>query len=528
MTLSSPDILVVGAGHNTLTAAAYLARCGLSVLVLERNAQAGGGAISRQVTRPNYIHDIHATNVNLLQRHPILAKDELGLKSRFGLKFAFPEIGYMTIFDDGSSISCYVDLDKACAEIARYSEKDALSYRKLIGLVQSMGPIIGLAMSKPPASLGSVISMLERVPGGDEFIHAMLNSGYDVISQNFEHPKVQLHFLRWGGEMSISPFQKTSGLGMLQLIGGAHSAPGGVAIGGTQALTDALIASIKADGGEIRVSSPVARIVNAGGQARTVELADGQRITAKKAVLAGIHPHLLGEMISDLNPDMVRKAKNTLVSDYAGISIHAALNQRPEWICGEEPHRCMAINLIEGAQLEEFQRGFDDLRDGTMSKHFNAYCNVHSNHDPSRAPAGGHTFYGFKWAPYALKDGGPERWDEVKEAYADEILAKMKLFAPNLGSNSILARYVESPLDHARHTPSFQQGDLVGIAMFASQMFGRRPTVELSQYRVPGADGLYLAGPFMHPGGGLAGGGRPVATRIMEDFKVDYSKVIMS
>src|SRR5271167_2532889 len=106
--LNNPDVIVVGAGHNTLTTAAYLAVCGLGVLVLERNAIPGGGQISKSLTLPGFTHDTHATAVVHLQGHPLLKNDELGLKAKFGLKFAFPDSSFMTVFDDGDTLSCYL------------------------------------------------------------------------------------------------------------------------------------------------------------------------------------------------------------------------------------------------------------------------------------------------------------------------------------------------------------------------------------------------------------------------------------
>jgi len=133
--MSNPDFIIVGGGHNTLGAACYLALCGQKVLVLEKNAQVGGGVISEEVTLPGFRHDSHASGVVHLQGHPIVTADELGLMGRYGLKFAYPEASYMTIFNDGTSLTCYADLDRACADIAKLSEEDAASYRALVGMM---------------------------------------------------------------------------------------------------------------------------------------------------------------------------------------------------------------------------------------------------------------------------------------------------------------------------------------------------------------------------------------------------------
>lgn len=525
---SQPDIVIVGAGHNTLTAAAYLARCGQSVLVLERNGFVGGGAVSRPLTLPGFIHDSHATNVNLLQRHPILAKDELGLKSQFGLKFSFPTVSYMAIFEDGQTLAVHVSLDATCEEIARHSPRDAEAYRKLMGMAAGLGPVMGLAMFRPPVSLGALMGMMERLPGGSEYLRLMFMSGSELVLELFEHPRVRLLFLRWAGEMSISPFDKGSALTLLSLLGGAHAAPGGVAIGGTQSLSDAMVRSIESDGGEIRVNAKVTKIINERGVARSVLLDSGEVITARKAVIAAIHPHRLGDMVDGLDPGLVERARKARVSTYSGISVQFALNERPDWISGPQAHSCMSINLIDNASLEEFEDSFIELKRGRMPRYFTVYANVHTNHDPSRAPVGKHTLNVWKWAPYELDQLGAAGWDNVQEVIANGIVDNLQRYIRNLSRDNILARHVATPLDHLRHTPSFQGGDVVGLDMSTGQLFGMRPTAELSQYNVPGAEGLYLCGPFMHPGGGLMGGGRPVAIRIMEQLKINYDKVIRS
>lgn len=522
------DVILVGAGHNTLTTAAYLAKCGLGVLVLEKNAVAGGGAISREATLPGFVHDIHATGVAHLMGHPIVTHDELGLLSKYGLKFVYPGSSFMTVFDDGDTIACYKDLDRTCAEIARFSERDAGRYREMVKFMGTVMPMIGMSMARPPVAFGAFVSFLEKMPGGQDLILAMMKSAFDVICENFEHPKVRIHFLKWAGETLCGPEEKTTGVNMFFLIGGSHSHPAGAVQGGTQKLTNAMVACIRDNGGEVRVNSEVTRIVNAHGEARSVELADGTVLQARKAIIAGIHPHVLGDVISGLDAGLVERAKKTTTSSFANIVVHCALRDRVRWKVGEQPNDCLTANLVDYTGLDDFRKVFDDMKYGQLPKSFMGGVILHSNYDSGRAPDGRHTLYSNVFVPFELKDGGAARWDEIKESRADWIMERLQRYCPNLTSDNVLARYVESPLDHQRHTPSFQRGDIMGLGSFIYQSLGMRPTAELSQYRVPGAKGLYLAGPFMHPGGGLTGGGRAVAMRVMEDLGVKYDAVIRS
>lgn len=522
--MAEHDIILVGAGHNTITTAAYLAKSGLNVLLLEKNDIAGGGGVSRPVTLPGFVHDLHATGVAHLQSHPILTHDELGLLSQHGLEFAYPEVSFMTIFGDGDTLCCFRDLDRSCAEIARYSEKDAQAYRRMAAFMAQVGPLMDMALSRPPTPFGAFIALLEQAPFGTDLILALMKSTYDVVVENFEHPKVRMHFLKWAAEAAVAPEEKTTGINMFFLIGASHSHPAGAVIGGTQQLTNAMLKVIKENGGEIRLNSPVKRVLNRSGVARAVELADGTVLEAKRAVVASIHPHLLGEMVEGLDENLVRRARAVHPSAFAELTIHGALPERIRWKSGEQANDCLAFNLVDTADFTTFRRIFDDLRYGELPTSFIASGGVHTNYDPSRAPDGQHTLYMNIFVPFDLADG--RNWEDVKQERAAWAIDRFCAYTENLTRDSFLDVYVESPRDMVKHSPSFQAGDIMGLGSYAYQSLGMRPTPELAQYRVPGAKGLYLSGPFMHPGGGLTGGGRAVAMRIMDDLGVDYSKVM--
>ena len=526
MTRSQPDIVVIGAGHNSLIAAAYLAKAGLGVLVLEKNAYAGGGAVSRELTLPGFIHDTHATGVGGLQGSPIVTHDELGLMSRHGLRFSQAPIQKIFLFGDGDSMLLYRDLDQTCEEIAKFSAQDAETYRRTVESVRAMMPVIGMALTRPPISLGNFISMLERVPMGNEMILALTKSQYDVVMERFVHPKVQLALLKMSLIGLTGPEERGTGINMLFKLAAFHHYPHCVVAGGTQNLTDATFACIEAAGGEVRLGATVRRVINTGGEARSVELADGSVVTARKAVIGSIHPHDLGAVVEGLDPGLVARAKATTLSHYASFIVHAALNGPIEWKIGEIANQCSLVELIDSTNVEDFRRMCDASRYGELPSQFTSGINVATNHDSSRAPAGKHTLYSYNYVPFHLKDGGPERWDAIKLEVADWVIEGLSRYANNVGPDLILARTAESPLDFDRYSPSFPGGDSMGIGSYLHQMMGMRPTAELAQYRVPGADGLYLAGPFMHPGGAIIGGGRALAMRMMEDLEMDYSKVM--
>jgi phytoene dehydrogenase-like protein len=178
------------------------------------------------------------------------------------------------------------------------------------------------------------------------------------------------------------------------------------------------------------------------------------------------------------------------------------------------------------SKLEDLRREFDELRYGRLPRNSTLLCTENSRLDPSRVPQGKAELWLYHYAPYDRFDGGPEKWDEDKDRFADWMMDEYRKFTSNMGPENIIARHVESPLDHTRSSPSFQRGDIMGTGQYVYQFLGRRPTPELAQYAVPGIDALYLSGPFMHPGGGVNGGGRATAIKIMGDLDIDFDKVV--
>lgn len=521
------DVVVVGGGHNTLTTAAYVSVAGLRTLVLERNAVVGGGATSRSLTVPGFTHDLHATALFHIQGMPILKHDELGLLGKYGLQFAYPEISYMSVFDDGDTICCYRDLDRSCADIARYSQKDADAYRKLFQFIAGFWPVMEMSMAKPPIPLGGFISLMEQTNEGKQLLRIMFRSAYDLVEEHFENDKVKLHLLRFAGD-TISPAEeKGGGINLLFIIASSHSNPGGAVIGGTQGLSDAMVRCIEDHGGTVRTNAPVVRVLNEGGRAHAVELASGEVIGARKAIVGAIHPHLLGDMVDGVPEDVAERARRTDLSPYGSTLINCALDGKLKWKVGDLPDRCLNINIIDYEGMDAFRSIYDEMRYGKLPSRFTAQVAVHTNHDPSRAPEGKHTLYLSHWVPLKLAAAHGD-WDSAKEAYADWQMQRASRYFDNLDSDLILARHVSSPADMARHTPSMQSGDIVGLGSNIYQFFGMRPTPDLAQYRVPGAQGLYLSGPFMHPGGGITGGGRATALRVLDDLNVDYSGFVKS
>jgi phytoene dehydrogenase-like protein len=517
----SSDVVVVGSGHNGLVAAAYLAASGKRVLVLERNSWFGGGVVTRELTVPGFRHDQHAMAHIFIHANPLLAADELQLKSRFGLRYVFPDPPMMSVFEDGSTLALYRDRERTCAEIAKFSTKDAEAYRRLSVQAAAWLPMVAATLYAPPAPLGASFAMLDQSREGREFWRVVQMSTHDVVCELFEHDKVRMHFARIAGENLVSPDEKATGLGIFVFVGFLEAYGIGVPIGGSGRLTDALIACIRDHGGEVLADVDVARVTTRNGRATGVVTASGQEYEAREAVIGAIHPHDLGRMVEGVDATVVRAAEATQISPVACITVHAALREPLRFRSGMPVQAVM--NELLPASYQQLRRSFDDLRYGGLSQYPLIGFGSLTTFDPSRVPEGRATLHAWDYVPYERPDS--RSWDETKRDYAERMIDHMGRFIENIDHANILQYHCDSPVDMERTSPSFRRGDLHGIATTTYQSGAHRPTPELGQYTVPGVERLYLVGPFQHPGGGVFGAGRATAIRLAEDLKMDLARV---
>jgi phytoene dehydrogenase-like protein len=527
--MSNPqfDIVAMGAGHNGLVAAAYLAKAGKRVLVLESKAWYGGGVSTRQINTPGFWHDEHSSVHIMIQGNPMLRQDELGLLSKFGLKYNYSEVPHATIFDDQSTLITYKDLDRTCAAIAKISPRDAEAYRTFAQASMRLLPMFMSGLYVPPAPMGGLMAMLDQNDEGREMLNYMQRSCLDIANELFESDKVKIHLLRLVSENLQMPDELGTGMGIFLMPGIIHTYGVSQPVGGSGKLSESLVRCIEHYGSEVRCNSEVTRILVSGGVATGVELASGEQILARDGVIGAIHPHKLRQFVTGIQEPVLKRAEKAALAPFSLMVSHYDLHEKAKFHAGPEVETATMLEMLSTSSLPEMLDDFDGLRRGRITPRRLIAGGDESYADPTRVPPGKGMFHGITFAPYDLAEGGASRWDEMKEEIGDLSLQAYRKFVSNLTPENIIARTICSPLDLERSSPnSMVRGDVHGVAPYFYQTLSHRPTPDLGQFGVPDIKGLYLVGPFMHPGGGVFGAGRATAIKMFEFLGMDFNRLI--
>lgn len=522
------DIVVMGGGHNTLGAAAYLAKAGKKVAVLERHDYIGGGAVTLPRTLPGFLHDKHSTLHILLQANPLIQNDELGLLSKFGLQYIYPEIPTATVLEDHSALPFHFDLDKTCEEIAKYSRKDAETYRELANFARRMLPVLLTGMFSVPIPMSGLLAVLEQSEDGRRMLDYMLRSPRQIVEELFESDHLKIHMIKSASEHTLTfPDDMGTGFGFFFLTVFLHMYKMGLPLAGSAMLSDSLGRCIEHHGGEIIRNCEVNQVIVRGGRAVGLRTKDGEEYHARDAVIASIHPKKLDQFVTGVPEPVLARARRGQHSGFRLFKIDAALKEPLKKNAPDAIANGAMIDWVFADNYKDFLKSYDPLRHGEIS-YDRPLIAGGDMMPPGRVPPDGRPLlYFITYQPYDLADGGPAKWDKIKDEVADRIFERTTHFMPNLTPDNIEARVVDSPLDMERYSPnSMLEGDVMGLGFQFFHTGGYRPTPDLAQFAVPGVDRLYLCGPFMHPGGGIFGVGRPTAIKVCDDLGIDFDKVI--
>ncbi len=513
------DAVFVGAGHNALVCAAYLARAGNRVCLVERRPIVGGAVVTEEIV-PGFRFDLGGSAHILIHHTPIVADLDL---ERYGLEYIEVDPLFFAPFPDGSHLTFWKDLDRTVDSIATVSPEDADRYRAFVLQWRPLARAMVETFLAPPTAwnVGRSLGLRSGLGRGNLEGLADILRGYGSFLRNTFRSEQVRSAIGWmaaqSGPPPTEPFSAPFALWHPMYHESGVRRPRG----GSGMLTQALARMIEAHGGVVRTGSPVRRILVERGRAVGVETADGERVTAR-IVVSGAHVHttlaLLGEALPDGPPR--RLLERARVGNGFGMMVRYAMNELPDYAClpsapdggaGPQHH---ALQFI-CPSLDYLDRAYADYLAGRPAREPAMIAMTFSAVDPTLAPAGKHTL--FLWGqyyPFELADGAS--WDEIGDVEADRLLATLAAYAPNV-TGAVIERLVQTPR-YLERTLGLLRGNVMHLEMSVNQMFMFRPAPGAAGYRGP-VSGLYLTGASTHPGGGIMGAaGRNAATVILRDM----------
>lgn len=521
------DVIVIGAGHNGLTCAAYLLKAGYSVLLLEKRSVPGGAATTEEVMpeeAPGFQFNLCAIDHEFIHLGPVVEELEL---TKYGLEYLQCDPVVFCPHPDGKYFLGHKSVEKTCAEIARYSERDAQKYGEFVNFWQRVMGAIAPMFNAPPKSLIDIAGnydlekfqdLLSVLGGTDkilDFVRTMLSSPEDLLNEWFDTEIVKAPLARLASEIGAPPSQKGLSIGAI-MMAMRHKPGMARPRGGTGALTQALVRLVEAKGGKILCDQHVEKVLIGNGRVEGVRVAGGTEYRATKGVVSNIDARRLFLQLvepADIDPidsDLRERLERKIVNNNETIlKIDCALseplrfekyNHRDEFLIGS----ILIADSVNHVEKSHSLASMGEIPDANPSM----YLDVPTMLDPSMAPAGKHTLWIEFFAPYQIKDAegtglkGTGWTDELKNKVADRVIDKLADYAPNV-KDAIMARRVESPAELGERLGAYK-GNYYHIDMTLDQMIFFRPLPEIANYKTP-IEGLFLSGAGTHPGGSISG-----------------------
>jgi phytoene dehydrogenase-like protein len=520
--MSEFDALVIGAGHNGLTCACYLAKAGLRTIVLERGDAVGGMTVSEELAAPGHLSDVHASGYLVAKLSP--APAELGL-AEHGLRLITPDPNWVQIFPDGRSFTIGRDIESTCASMAKFSRRDADAWRACYQRFLHAKPDIVAGLNSAPVALAT---MLGRPDGADQY-RFEIQSGRSWVDQTFESPEMRLFFASAGLHAGLAPDDPLGANFAWLFMATVQDVGVSIVEGGMHRVSQALAAVLAQHGGDIRLNSEVASIEVSRDRANAVHLRGGERIPVRSLIAVNTDPRhlvidLLGEAV--VGPSVAER-----IRDYewgpSFFGIYAALDQPVSYRVGSEAAKAGYIHASE-ASVDHLAQSFVDIRAGRLPVHPMVGIINESAVDMSRAPPGRALMkFIVHFVPYRVTGDASGRiagsdWDVIKESYADNVLEWLdEGFLPGLRRH-IVSRSVQSPLYFERRMPSAVHGTHQHGAFVPYQIGAFRPIPQMSGYRST-VQNVYLCGAGSHPGSGVTMcPGRNAAALICSDLGLAF------
>lgn len=521
------DVVIIGAGHNGLVCAAYLLKAGYSVLLLEKRSVPGGAATTEECLpkeAPGFKFNLCAIDHEFIHLGPVIEELEL---TKYGLEYLECDPVVFCPHPDGKYFLAHKSVEKTCAEIARYNERDAKKYAEFTDYWQrALGAMIPM-FNAPPKSIIDIVGNYDITKLKDlfsvigspdktlDFIRNMLTSAEDLLNEWFDEEFLKAPLARLASELGAPPSQKTIAIGAI-MMAMRHNPGMARPRGGTGALVQALVKLVTSKGGVILTDQHVEKVLIDSGKAVGVRVGGGKEYRAKYGVISNIDAKRLFLQMTDkaevdaVDSDLWERLDRRIVNNNETIlKIDLALDEplhfpyhahKDEYLIGS----ILIADSVTHVEQAHSKCTLGEIPDADPSM----YVVMPSALDPTLAPPGKHTLWIEFFAPYQIAGAegtglkGTGWTDELKNKVADRVIDKLATYAPNVKTATI-ARRVESPAELGERLGAYK-GNYYHIDMTLDQMVFFRPLPELANYKTP-IENLFLTGAGTHPGGSISG-----------------------
>lgn len=511
------DVVVIGAGPNGLIAAAYLAKAGLKVALVERRYEIGGGLSTDEILFPGYFSNNHAIYHMMVDYMPVMQDFNLG---QYSFQWIKPNAQTGAVFNDGRSLVLARMVEDTKDSISKFSFKDAVAYGHLMRQWKKIvAEILGPATYLPPMLPIEITMAMQKTPVGQHMLELAEESALDIINSNFENDRLRATMLYncciWG----LDP--RETGVGMFVALYSDRMINKCYCQGGSHKLAGALSREILSNGGIIIDACEATKIIMEGGKVAGIETREG-RVLKSKVIMSTLDPHttfldLIGE--KNMPADLAESIKGWKYDKWSYFTVHVATKEPPRYKCDDPWANESFMNLIGVEGEDQLLAHWDNVVSGKIDlNNIAGHATCESQLDPHlvHSPYGGHVSFFQMHAPYNIEGG----WDKMGPKLLEAVLAKWQKAAPNMTKDNIMKVIYETPVGIELRFPNMRKGAIKHGDYKPIQLGCFRPNQECSSSATP-IPGLYTCGASNYPGGAVLGGpGYIGANKVADDLGV--------